>query len=103
MEFLKHFEVFTKPSKEDTVLLVLDNNSSHCSLMVYNCISMFTISLHTSHRIHVTFYGPSLKAVYNSECDKFIRTHTGSQLMLMSSQIFKRNNVPKTAMTYCKS
>lgn len=82
IESLKHFKHCSKPSKEDPVLLLLDNHSSHCSLNGYNfCkergIIMLTIPPHRSHRIqpiYVTFYGP-IKTAYNSKCDKFMRNN----------------------------
>lgn len=87
IEWLKHFEDCVKISKEDPVLLLLDNHSSHCSLNVYNfCkergIIILTIPPHTSHRVQpldVTFYGP-LKSAYNSECDKFMRNNPGEKI-----------------------
>lgn len=87
IDWLKHFEHCIKVSKEDPVLLLLDNHSSHCSLNAYNfCkekgIIMLTIPPHTSHRVQpldVTFYGP-LKSAYNSECDKFMRSHPGEKI-----------------------
>lgn len=95
VEWLQHFECFTKPSKEDPVLLILDNHSSHCSLTAYNfCkakgIEMLTIPSHTSHRIQPldgTFYGP-LKAALILNVTNLcghIREAKLRQMMLLSS------------------
>jgi hypothetical protein len=32
IEWLKHFRSFVKPTKEDPVLLILDNHISHCNI-----------------------------------------------------------------------
>lgn len=55
-EWIKHFASYTKSSKEDPVLLILDNHSTHSSLATYNfCrengIKVVSIPPHTSHRL----------------------------------------------------
>lgn len=82
LEWLKHFYDVAKPSKEDPVLLIVDNHSSHCTLEAYNfCkergIVVLTIPPHTSHRLQpldVAFYS-SLKSAYNTECGNYLRSH----------------------------
>lgn len=82
-DWLEHFKKFCKPTKEDPVLLLLDNHGSHISLKTYNfCrlnhIHVVSIPPHTSHKIQpldVAFYGP-LKKAFNNECDKFMRVNT---------------------------
>lgn len=82
LEWLQHFCDVVKPSKEDPVLLIIDNHASHCTLEAYNfCkekgIVVLTIPPHTSHRLQpldVTFYS-SLKSAYNVECGNYLRSH----------------------------
>lgn len=83
LQWLEHFNKFSKPIKDDPVLLVLDNHGSHISLGSYhfcrkNHIHIVSIPPHTSHKIQpldVSFYGP-LKKAFNNECDKFMRANT---------------------------
>lgn len=85
--WLKHFQLFIKCSKEDPVLLIMDNHITHCTLSAYNfCkengIIVLTIPPHSSHRLQpldVTFYAP-LKAAFNSECSKFLTSHPGEKI-----------------------
>ncbi|GBP19533.1 Pogo transposable element with KRAB domain [Eumeta japonica] len=70
-EWLQHFAMYTKPSSQAPVLLILDNHASHTSLMMYdfckqNNTHMLSLPPHTSHRMQpldFTFFGP-LKAIY---------------------------------------
>ncbi|KAJ3666603.1 hypothetical protein Zmor_002039 [Zophobas morio] len=87
LDWLNHFKTSVKVSKEDPVLLILDNHVSHCTLGAYNyCkengIVLLTIPPHTSHRIQpldVSFYGP-LKTAYHNECDKYLKNHPGEKI-----------------------
>lgn len=80
--WLRHFVNFTNASKENPVLLIVDNHASHCSLSIYNfCrnngVIMLSIPPHTSHRLQpldLTFFGP-LKKAYNMECELFMKSH----------------------------
>ncbi|KAJ3661675.1 hypothetical protein Zmor_006062 [Zophobas morio] len=64
--WLAHSKKIIKPSPEDPVLLILDNNTSHITYESYsfckdNGIVMVSIPPHTSHRLQpldVTFFGP---------------------------------------------
>lgn len=80
MIWLQHFAHHVKPTKENPVLLVLDNHSSHISISAYNfCtnnyIHMLSLPPHTSHRMQpdVSFYGP-LKRAYYREPNLFIKS-----------------------------
>lgn len=81
-EWLAHFQKHVKSSRDDPVLLVLDNHGSHITLQTYefcrtNHICMVSIPPHTSHRLQpldVTFYS-SLKNAFNKECDYYMKTH----------------------------
>lgn len=80
--WLNHFQSYTSCSKENSVLLLLDNHGSHCSLAAYefcreNGIIMLSFPPHTSHRLQpldLTIFGP-LKTAYSNECSIFMRQH----------------------------
>lgn len=82
MKWLKHFKHHSNPTKENPVLLILDNHGSHISLQTYefcreNHIIMLSLFPHTSHRMQpldVTFFGP-LKSAFRRECDNYIKSH----------------------------
>lgn len=82
LEWLRHFASFIKASKQDPVLLILDNHCTHSSLTSYdfcrdNGIVVVSLPPHTSHRLQpldVTFFS-SLKAVYNQECDQYMKSN----------------------------
>lgn len=75
INYLKHFVKYTKCSKENKVLLLLDNHESHISLQAVdlarsNGIVMLTFPPHCSHRLQpldVTVYS-SFKIYYNKHC-----------------------------------
>ncbi|KAB0804678.1 hypothetical protein PPYR_01648, partial [Photinus pyralis] len=79
-EWLVHFQKHVNASKDHPVLLILDNYSTHSTVISYNfCrnsgIHIVSLPPHTSHRLQpldVTFYGP-LKSAYYQECDKFMK------------------------------
>ncbi|KAJ8940505.1 hypothetical protein NQ318_004444, partial [Aromia moschata] len=53
-EWVKHFAKFTKPNKDDPILLVMDKHSTHSNLATYNfCrntgIKVVSIPPHTPH------------------------------------------------------
>lgn len=72
LEWLRHFCAHVKPSKEEPVVLLLDNHTSHCSLEVIlfcreKSIVMLTLLLHATHKLQ------SLDKVYfSSKCDKWM-------------------------------
>lgn len=79
----------TRCSKENKVLLILDNHSSHISLeSIEFCrsveIVVLTLPPHTSHRMQPldrTVYGP-LKAYYNASLDSWQRNHPGREVTI---------------------
>jgi hypothetical protein len=81
-DWLKHFKENAKPTKEDPVLLIMDNHGSHISLESYefcraNYIHVVSIPPHTSHKLQpldLAFYGP-LKKAFNIQCDRFLRAN----------------------------
>lgn len=80
--WLHHFANNNHPSKEDPVLLILDNHSSHISLTIYefcreNGIILLSIPPHTSHRLQpldLTLFS-SLKQAYDRQCDLYLKSH----------------------------
>lgn len=84
VDWLSHFKDHARPSKDNPVLLILDNHTSHCTLEAVNFfranhIHALTIPPHSSHKtqpldrcIH-----NSLKIFYASECEKWMRNHPG--------------------------
>lgn len=110
LEWLQHFQTSVKSSKEDPVLLIVDNHVTHCTLAAYNfCrengISMLTIPPHTSHRIQpldVTFYFP-LKSAFNNECDKYLKSHafekiTPYEIAELFNKAYSRIATPEKAI-----
>ncbi|KAB0804364.1 hypothetical protein PPYR_01334 [Photinus pyralis] len=89
LEWLQHFAVFTKVSKEDPVLLILDNHCTHSGLKSYNfCrengIVIVSLPPHTSHRLQpldVTFFS-SLKGAYSQECDQYMKSNHFVQIVV---------------------
>lgn len=80
-KWFKHFIEFTKPSKDDPVLLILDGHYSHTKnlelldLAEANFVVLVSLPPHSSHKMQPldkTFMGP-LKTHYNEEIRKFMR------------------------------
>jgi hypothetical protein len=69
-EWLQHFARHSRPTKDDPVLLILDNHVSHCTLAAVvfcreNHITLLSLPPHSSHKLQpldVGFFGP-LKAL----------------------------------------
>lgn len=56
LKFMEHFIKHTKPSKEERVLLIIDNHDSHLSLETLDLVSnaglvIVTFPSHTSHKL----------------------------------------------------
>ena len=87
VKWLKHFVEHAKPSKERSLLLLVDGHSSHKSLPAIDYarsqnIIMICFPPHSTHRMQPldrTVYGP-LKAAYNRECDKWMSSHVGQRI-----------------------
>ncbi|XP_050295235.1 uncharacterized protein LOC126735322 [Anthonomus grandis grandis] len=85
--WLRHFVKFVKPNRDEPVLPILDNHSSHATLESYNyCkenfITILSLPPHSSHRMQpldVTFYGP-LKKSYYKECDNYMKSNNLTQI-----------------------
>lgn len=84
IDYLRHFKDNVQPTKDNPVLLILDNHSSHISLAAVNfCrdygIHMLTLPPHSSHKMQPLdrgFFGP-LKIKFAYECDKWLSHHPG--------------------------
>lgn len=82
VEWLNHFIRHTKSGPVDPVLLILDNLGSHKTLKAFTVckdygVHVVSLPPYTSNKLQpldVTFFG-GLKAAYNAECDKFMRTN----------------------------
>lgn len=84
IEYLRHFKKNVQPTKDNPVLLILDNHSSHLSLVAVNyCrdngIHLLTLPPHSSHKMQPLdrgFFGP-LKIKFAYECDKWLSHNPG--------------------------
>ena len=78
MEYLCHFKNNVQPTKDNPVLLILDNHTSHLSLTAItycrdNGIHLLTLPPHSSYKIQPLdrgFFGP-LKTKFAFECHKW--------------------------------
>jgi len=89
VEFLKHFIKHSKCSKDNNVLLLMDNHETHISLESIdlskdNEITIITYPPHCSHKLQPldrTTYS-SFKRHYNSACDNWLMNHPGKPLTI---------------------
>lgn len=87
--FMKHFAKFAKPSKENPVVTILDNHSSHINIPVIqyckkNFISILSFPPHTSHKLQPldrTVFGP-LKIKFNIAADHWMKNHPGQRMSI---------------------
>ncbi|XP_030766209.1 uncharacterized protein LOC115890186 [Sitophilus oryzae] len=98
LTWVKHFKKHSAASKENPVLLLLDNHSSHCSLATYefcreNGIIMLSFPPHTSHKLQpldLTVFG-RLKSAYSNECSLFMRQNIHQKITPYDvAEIFNR-------------
>lgn len=106
LAFLQHFAKHVKPTAETPVLLLVDNHSSHITLLAINfCrdnnIIMLGFPPHTTHRLQpldVAFFGP-LKTFFSQASDNFSVSHPGQGITdynigeLLSTAYFKAATV----------
>lgn len=84
IKYLQHFTKHTRPSKEDQILLIVDNHASHISLEAVdfcrdNGIVLLSLPPHCTHRVQpldVSFFGP-LKKYYSQQCDVWMTKNPG--------------------------
>ncbi|CAH1974722.1 unnamed protein product [Acanthoscelides obtectus] len=102
LEWIKHICNHVKPTKDDPVLLTMDNHVSHCSLQLISyCrehfIILLTLPPHASHKLQPLdkgFFAP-LKTAFSSECDKYMTTNPGKpitqkQMAMLFGQAYSR-------------
>lgn len=84
IRWLSHFKDHTKPTKENPVLLILDNHVSHTSIRAIdfyrdNNIIALTLPPHSSHKLQPLDRGfhVALKRYYSNECEKWLRNNPG--------------------------
>lgn len=84
LQWLEHFQKFTKASTDQKVLLIIDGHSSHKYLdaLIYakqHGIVLLCLPPHCTHRMQpldVSFFGP-LKTYFDQEVSKWLKTHPG--------------------------
>lgn len=89
LEFLKHFQLFTRSTVQQPILLLLDNHESHKSLSALeycrsNGIHVLSFPPHCSHRLQpldVSVFGP-FKTAINNQCENFIRMNPGRAIQI---------------------
>lgn len=90
--FLKHFITHVKPSKEEPVLLLLDNHESHATVEAITLakesgIVMLTFPPHTSHKLQPldrTVFG-SFKKHYSTEYSEWMLSNGGKPLSIYNA------------------
>lgn len=93
IKFLDHFLNTVKSSKDDRVLLLLDNHETHLTPQVLDKASdvgivMVTYPPHTSHRLQpldLSVYGP-LKTYYNQAVEAWLLNNKGNPLIYIALQ-----------------
>lgn len=89
LSWMQHFQRHTRCTKNDKVILLLDNHASHISLNVVHYakehgIEMVSFPPHCSHKLQPldrTVYGP-LKAAYRRSCDDWMAAHPGQAITI---------------------
>ncbi|XP_072401714.1 uncharacterized protein [Diabrotica undecimpunctata] len=89
VKYLKHFIQYACPSKNNSVLMLMDNHTSHVSLEVItlcrkNHITLLGFLPHSSHRIqpvNASIHGP-LKTAYSQACEDFLISNPGHLITL---------------------
>lgn len=91
LKFLEHFNAHVKPSKDERVILFLDNHTTHLSVESVEYASrvgiiMVTFPPHTSHKLQpldLTVFGP-LKTFYNQSVDAWLMNNAGKTFDIYS-------------------
>ncbi|CAK1597581.1 unnamed protein product [Parnassius mnemosyne] len=87
LDYLRHFISFVKPTKEEPVLIILDNHESHISLGAYELFREYNLQVlslppHVSHKMQpldLTIFS-SLKMAYNKECELYMVNNPGKRI-----------------------
>lgn len=91
VKYLDHFLGFVKCSKEDRVILIVDNHETHLSIEALEKASaagivIVTFPPHTSHKLQpldISVYGP-LKTYYNQAVEAWLYNHVGKTFDIYS-------------------
>lgn len=102
--FIRHFVKEIRPTKEDPVLLLLDNHQSHLSVPVIdfckqNGVVLLSFPPHCSHKLQPLdrgVYGP-LKTFVNSFCDAWMKNHPGKVMSIYDIPGIVRDALPRAA------
>lgn len=102
IEFIKHFALHVRPTKENPVLLLLDNHESHLSIEVIkfakeSFIVMLSFPPHCSHRLQPldrSVYGP-LKKYLSSAQEAWFRNNPGKSMTIYDLPGLAREALPK--------
>lgn len=89
LQFMDHFIAHTKPSKDERVLLIIDNHETHLSVEVLEKASaagvvILTFPPHTSHRLQpldVSVYSP-FKTYYNQAVGHWLLNNPGKTMTI---------------------
>lgn len=89
-DWFNHFLAYSHPSKENPILLVLDNHDSHLTIGFIdtakeNGVHLLTIPPHTSHKLQpldISVYGP-FKRQYNREVDSWLINNPGKTVSIL--------------------
>jgi len=87
VKYLQHVVTHTRPSRDDPILMILDNHASHIGLQAVefcrdNGIMMVSIPPHCSHRLQpldISFFA-ALKTYYSRACDAWMAHHPGQAI-----------------------
>ncbi|XP_018308683.1 uncharacterized protein [Mycetomoellerius zeteki] len=87
--WLKHFTTYAMASRDRSVLLILDNHSSHCSLPAIdycqeNGIILLSVPPYASHKLqplNVAFF-ESLKKFMTEKCNRLISQHPNQPITI---------------------
>ncbi|KAF2884001.1 hypothetical protein ILUMI_22175 [Ignelater luminosus] len=109
LKFMEHFKKYSHASKENPVLLILDNHESHVSVNVIkyardNGITMVTLPPHCSNRLQPLDVGlySSFKSRYNSAMTNWMLSNPGKTVTIYNipgfvktimSQAFSQTNI----------
>jgi len=86
VRYVKHFIANVKPSKERTVILLLDNHDSHLSIDYYkqNGVTVVSFPPHSSHKLQPLEVSVcrSLKTYVNRASDAWITNYPGHTMTI---------------------
>ena len=101
MLFIKHFVKVVRCTKENPVLLLLDNHDSHTSIHVIdycrdNGVVLLSFPPHCSHKLQPldrSVYGP-FKKYYNAACGAFLKTNRGLPMTMLDIPEIAKQALP---------